>query len=334
MEVDIYPQQRSLDSRGKGLLKNHKAFPLTEFVLSIDPRMRVNSLTVESASLAESAPIHGFYRYTLDPPLEPNAVLHITWDMTRQNKGFVNHNPDYELVENGTYITSDQNPPNPRLRQRAIHHQRSLAAAARPSPGARTPPAGRPRRPERPINSASTATPKSAQWSAPPSTKSPSRPAYYTGNGRKTIAAISNTSPNAPSGPLYPSPPPGTPSQKIAGTASPSRFITTPGHSANVHAMLTTIHRTLDYMTANFAPYPLSTFRILEYPAYRSAAQAFPGGAAYPEDYGFITDISASNTSTTPPSTSSPTRGGEGSPTAPECRADRCSTKPSPNTPP
>jgi aminopeptidase N len=55
--------------------------------------------------------------------------------------------------------------------------------------------------------------------------------------------------------------------------------------------MLATAKRSLDYFTREFAPYPLSHFRIVEYPRYRTAAQAFPGVVPYSEAAGFVTNL-------------------------------------------
>ena len=50
--------------------------------------------------------------------------------------------------------------------------------------------------------------------------------------------------------------------------------------------------RRWDSSAARYAPYPLSSFRILEYPRYRTAARAYPGTVAYSESAGFLTDLS------------------------------------------
>jgi ABC-2 type transport system permease protein len=65
-----------------------------------------------------------------------------------------------------------------------------------------------------------------------------------------------------------------------------------PEHVWNVGVMLDTAHKALDYFSREYSPYPLHSFRIVEYPRYRSAAQAYAGGIAYSETAGFLTDLS------------------------------------------
>jgi hypothetical protein len=64
-----------------------------------------------------------------------------------------------------------------------------------------------------------------------------------------------------------------------------------PKHAWNVRTMLDTAKTGLDYFSREYAPYPLRSFRIAEYPRYRTAAQASPGGVAYSESAGFLTDL-------------------------------------------
>jgi hypothetical protein len=56
--------------------------------------------------------------------------------------------------------------------------------------------------------------------------------------------------------------------------------------------MLATAKKAMEYFSREYAPYPLSSFRILEYPRYRTAARAYPGTVAYSESAGFLTDLS------------------------------------------
>ncbi len=56
--------------------------------------------------------------------------------------------------------------------------------------------------------------------------------------------------------------------------------------------MLETASQSFEYFSREFAPYPLKSFRILEYPRYRGAAQALAGMTAYSESAGFLTDLS------------------------------------------
>jgi ABC-type transport system involved in multi-copper enzyme maturation permease subunit len=63
------------------------------------------------------------------------------------------------------------------------------------------------------------------------------------------------------------------------------------GHEYNVPKMMKSIRKSLEYYTANFAPYWHQQARIIEFPRYASFAQAFPGTMPYSEGIGFISDL-------------------------------------------
>ena len=104
MAIDIFPEERRMESRGSAILGNHKKAPISEFVVSVNPVLRVNQIAVENATLAQSDKAQGFYLFRLNAPLPPGATVKMTWNVTRRNEGFVAANPDNELVANGTYL--------------------------------------------------------------------------------------------------------------------------------------------------------------------------------------------------------------------------------------
>ena len=75
MAIDIFPEERRLESRGSAILGNHKKAPISEFVVSVKPVLRVNQIAVENATLAHSDKAQGFYLYRLNAPLAPGATV-------------------------------------------------------------------------------------------------------------------------------------------------------------------------------------------------------------------------------------------------------------------
>ncbi len=63
-----------------------------------------------------------------------------------------------------------------------------------------------------------------------------------------------------------------------------------PTHPYNVDRMLTAMKASMDYYSTNFSPYQFNQLRIVEFPAYSTFAQAFPGTIPYSEAAGFILD--------------------------------------------
>jgi hypothetical protein len=98
MAVDIFPEERRLESRGSATLGNHKKAPISEFVVSLNPMLQVNQIAVANATLAQSDKAQGFYLYRLNAALAPGDTVEMTWNVTRRNRGFVAADLDTELV--------------------------------------------------------------------------------------------------------------------------------------------------------------------------------------------------------------------------------------------
>lgn len=64
-----------------------------------------------------------------------------------------------------------------------------------------------------------------------------------------------------------------------------------PKHPFNIAAMMETAKRGLEMYSTEFAPYPYSYLRILEYPRYRSAGKFHSGAVPLSETVGFVTDL-------------------------------------------
>jgi hypothetical protein len=63
------------------------------------------------------------------------------------------------------------------------------------------------------------------------------------------------------------------------------------GHEYNLERMVQGVKKSLDYFTANFSPYQHRQMRILEFPRYASFAQSFPNTVPYSEAIGFIARV-------------------------------------------
>lgn len=64
-----------------------------------------------------------------------------------------------------------------------------------------------------------------------------------------------------------------------------------PEHGTNVPRMLKGMRDAIAYASANFGPYQHKMARIIEFPRYRRFAQSFPATMPYSEAIGFITDL-------------------------------------------
>ncbi|MEJ2133056.1 MAG: hypothetical protein P8Y95_15860, partial [Gammaproteobacteria bacterium] len=113
VEVDIYPEERRLESRGTFVLENVRDAPLEELHLNVAAALTVNHLEVTRGELVESDPVHGFYRYRFDESLRPGERVRLTFDLSWRNRGFVNHGSSTRLIHNGTFVNNAEIMPVP-----------------------------------------------------------------------------------------------------------------------------------------------------------------------------------------------------------------------------
>jgi len=66
-------------------------------------------------------------------------------------------------------------------------------------------------------------------------------------------------------------------------------------HTYNVERMISSVKDSIAYFNKAFSPYQHRQLRILEFPAYRRFAQAFPNTVPYSEAIGFIAEITDDN---------------------------------------
>jgi len=62
-------------------------------------------------------------------------------------------------------------------------------------------------------------------------------------------------------------------------------------HDYNIHDMMKSMKKSLEYYTANFTPFQFKQLRIFEFPRFSSFAQSFPNMIPFSESIGFIADV-------------------------------------------
>lgn len=290
IEVDLYPDERRLESRGTATLLNRKTVPISDVLVTTDRQLHVRSLTLEGADLVREDGDLGVRVFHLRQPLAPAGALRMTWAATRLNQGFVNSGADNEIVANGTYATLQTIAPWP-----SYDEDRELTDTA-----------------ERRRSGLPTATRLPALGDA----------AWLNTlgsgiDGHTDVHVVVSTSGDqiavAPGAlerqweqggrrffeyrmerPTWPAL--GFMSARYLMARSAWNDVAIEvyhdaQHAWNVPVMLATAREALEYFSREFGPYPLRSFRILEYPRYRTAAQALPGMVAYSESAGFLTDL-------------------------------------------
>lgn len=289
-EVDLFPSERRLESRGTATLINRRDTAVDSVVISADPRLSFSELTVAGSAAASLDTAQGVFRFTFIPPLAPQATTVLSWRATRANRGFANSANDNEIVGNGTFVDLAGVAPLTGYDEEcelsgAVDRRRfglplesRLAALGDPAWLATVGRSNDGRVDMHVIVSTDgDQTPVSGgrilrSWDA---------------NGRRlveftteaatwpTLAILSARYDVA---------------KRTTGGVSLEVYHD-PQHGWNVPIMLDTADKALAYFSREFRPYPLSSLRIAEYARYRGAARSFPGAVAYSETAGFLTDL-------------------------------------------
>lgn len=292
MAIDIFPEQRRLESHGSAILGNHKKVSISEFVVSVNPVLHVNQLAVEHATLVQSDKGQGFYLFRLNAALAPGATVKMIWNVTRRNEGFVAANPDNELVTNGTFLNTFGVMPIPGYdNDRRITDNAERRRFGLP-PAPRTAALGDPARLDKigyGVDSR-TAFEIVLSTSADQIAVAPGVLQKEWEQGGRRYFHYKAEEPILPNLSFC------SARYEVARDRWNDvalEIYYDPRHPFNIAAMMATAKRALEFFSTEFAPYQYSYLRILEYPRYRTAAKFMPGIVPYSEAIGFVTDLRA-----------------------------------------
>jgi ABC-type transport system involved in multi-copper enzyme maturation permease subunit len=287
VDVDIFPDARIADLRGRYLMVNKTAAPIDVLHVGLNTDVIIRSLDVEHGRMESEDKRLGYRIYHLDPPLAPGATLTLAFDLRISNPGFVNSGTRRQLVQNGSFFDStvflphlgyqrmgEVDDPNER-RKRGLGPIERLpkvddAAARRNSYVSNEADW---------VNFETTVSTSADQIALAPGNLE----REWTENGRhyyhyKTDAPILN---------LY-----GWLSGRYAVKRDHWNDVALevyyhPQHPYNVDRMMEGMKKSLQYFTDNFGPYQHKELRIVEFP-YDRFAEALPNTIPFSERIGFI----------------------------------------------
>jgi aminopeptidase N len=235
--------------------------------------------------------------YTFDRPLAPGATLPMKFETGYAARGFVNSDPNNNIVANGTFFNSTSYFPHLgydsgiELLDRTKRRKYGLG-----EPHRLAPPTDQRALMDNGLNNES-------DWISLDTTVSTSpdqialAPGYlqreWTQNGRRYFH-YKTTSPILGFW-SYLSARYTVKRDKWRNPASgetvPIEIYYDAKHGYNVDRMIDATKKSLDYFTKNFSPYQHKQVRILEFPGYASFAQSFPNTIPYSETIGFVADL-------------------------------------------
>ncbi len=290
-EVDIFPEERRIESRGRAVFVNVHPGAIDEINVGVPRLLRVNSLVVPDATLLSNDAELGYRRYRLAQPLLPGAQMTLTWDLSWLNPGFVHARSSTRVVENGTFVNNTEIMPyvgyssNLELTDNNTRRKYDLPPVERlPKYDAASE-----------FAASQFGVRTRTQFKARISTAADQTaiaPGYLTREWIEGDRRLFDYAMDDAIWPFF-----SFMSARYAVARDRWNDVALevffhPGHAFNVERMLQASKESLDYFTREFSPYQYRQFRIIEFPAYERFAQAFPNTIPYSEAIGFIADLS------------------------------------------
>jgi len=301
VNVDLYPAQRLATFRGTEWLENKTDQPIGQIAITLwpedtevlpRPRIDIQTLAFDGGQtpVTEDAQL-GFYLYRLPKPLAPHERIALNFSLSYPNPGFVNANPNGDIVENGSFPNGSYLPfigyfQDVTLVDDSVRHRFGLGKFP-----------GLPKLEDvaaRQNNYVST----DADWVHFEGTVSTTPdqvailPGYlqkeWTENGRRYFHYKAD-------------------SPILSGifSVNSARYAVQrdrwndvnleiyyhPTHTYDLDRMMLGMKSALEYCTTSFSPFQFKQVRIIEFPRYGTFAESFPNTIPFSEAIGFITYV-------------------------------------------
>lgn len=298
MEVDIYPQQKKVKSRGQMILQNRTDFDIDEVFVQFSRDVKVNRVEFQSPFyLKQAHPEDGVSIYGFEKPMAPGEKTVLIFDQEISVKGFQNHAAGdvlpwirTRLLKNGTFLYPFDTAPmlcydlyssyelsdNGRRKRHGLSPKERIAS--RDSEKARM---------NNPLGT-------DADWINFEAIVSTSQDQialtsgelireWKEGNRKYFHYRAENTILK-----YFPFLSARYSLKKDRWQDVDIEIYHHPEHDTNIDKMIKSIKMSLDYYTAHFSPYQFKEIRIVEFPRYRIMAEGFPSIIPMSEGYGFI----------------------------------------------
>jgi aminopeptidase N len=290
VDLDLYPHEQRLVSRGSVTLENRTGAPLERMLLGANEDLKLVRVDVPGAHVETDYPKFNYRLFRFDKPLAPGASVVMSFVAELGQKGFRNSGNQTRIVDNGTFVNNAEFAPMIGIDRSGLLQDRAKRKLYGLPPELRIPKL-------------------EDQWA---------RAHNYVGNAPWVMSDITVTT-DADQTPI-------APGYKVKDvthggrrtvefkTDAPilaffsvqsARYVEKHAnykgidigvyydrqHPYNVDRMIKTAERGLDYYQANFSPYQFHQFRFIEFPDYAQFAQSFANTVPWSEGLGFVADL-------------------------------------------
>ncbi|UTW59427.1 ABC transporter permease subunit [Kordiimonas sp. SCSIO 12603] len=296
IDVDLYPYKRRVETRGKQVLKNktgevintvHMVFPG-----GID---EIPMVELEGGSIESIDEDYSYYIFKMDEPIQPGEERKLAFETIIQQRGFRHSGADVTLVRNGTFINNGNITPTIGFSRGLMIQDRNTRRKRGLEPLPRTP------KLEDESQYSTNYISSDSDFVTFETTVSTVAdqiavaPGYLQKEWAEGDRRYFHYTMDAPILNFY---------SYLSADYTVVRdevdgvdievYHHAP-HTYNVNRMIESVKDSIRYFSKAFSPYQHKQLRILEFPAYRSFAQAFPNTVPYSEGIGFIADLSDPN---------------------------------------
>jgi ABC-2 type transport system permease protein len=291
--IDIFPEERRLETKGTAVLKNNQKQPIDTLMFSFDGSKISYDLKIDNATAVISDKAHGFTLFKLNQPLAVGDSLTVRFSSTYAAKGFENEVSFTKVVQNGSFFDNSDIMPY-------LGYQQSQELSdknKRKKYGLGEPTLMPNLEDNCTDNCMKTYLGGLDSWVTVETTISTSddqiaiAPGSLIKDWKEGNRHYFNYKLDHPSWNFYSfmSARYEVSRRKVNGIDIEVYYHK--DHAYNVERMSNAIEKALNYYTTNFGPYFHKQCRIIEFPRYGEFAQAFPGTMPYSEGIGFIANL-------------------------------------------
>jgi ABC-type transport system involved in multi-copper enzyme maturation permease subunit len=296
MEVDLYPESKAFLVRCEQVFENKTDAAIDGMPVGFGFQTRVDAIEIEGATLVESDDKFNVYQYRFDPPLLPGERRRMTFEASREPRGFKHGNVIPSLLGgggvfgNGTFVNSQALAPYLGFNEGAILTDRN----------------DRWREDLEPVRRAADLDDESqwgvgfradSDWVSFKATVTTAAdqvaiaPGYLVeettdGDRRRFVYEM-----DAPMQNFFAVLSARYASQVEEHDGVQLAVFYHPAHEWNVERIIESLRDSISYFGETYSPYQYRQMRVLEFPAYSSFAQSFPNTVPWSESIGFIADV-------------------------------------------
>lgn len=291
VDVDIHPYQRRVEVRSTQVLENKTDTPISTVHMVFPPQANVVDVSLEGATRESFSERFNYHIFNLEAPMAPGETRNLRFETLIQQAGFAHERNSVTLVRNGTFINNSEFAPYIGFWPGGMMADRNTRREYGLEPLPRTP---KLEDASQYGNNYIRQDSDFVTFETTVSTIASQRvvaPGYLEREWVEGDRRYFTYKMDAPILNFY--------SYLSAEYEIVSEewndllievFHHKP-HTYNIERMVDSVKDSISYFNSAFSPYQHRQVRILEFPAYRTFAQAFPNTIPYSEGIGFIAEI-------------------------------------------